>query len=54
MSKEIPLSQGKIAIVDAEDYEKLSAYTWCFNKRNKSGNGYAQRTQHIKLGFKKI
>jgi hypothetical protein len=29
MSKEIPLSQGRVAIVDDEDYEWLSQWKWC-------------------------
>jgi hypothetical protein len=29
MSKEIPLSQGKVAIVDDEDYERVSQFKWC-------------------------
>jgi hypothetical protein len=27
--REIQLSQGKVALVDAEDYEELSKYSWC-------------------------
>ena len=36
MSKSIPLSQGKSAFVDDEDYDRLSAYQWFL-----SGTGYA-------------
>lgn len=32
MAKEIPLTQGKIAIVDDEDFEELSRYKWCAHK----------------------
>jgi hypothetical protein len=37
MAKELPLSQGRVAIVDDEDYEYLSQWKWCYN------NGYASR-----------
>ena len=48
----IPLSQGKEAIVDEDDYCRLSVHKWSFNLKTR-GMGYAQRSQHIKLGFKK-
>jgi hypothetical protein len=48
MTKEILLSQGKIAIVDDDDYERLSAYKWCYS----SSTGYAISAR--KLGGKKI
>jgi hypothetical protein len=38
MSKEIILSQGKVALVDDEDYEWLNQWKWWFNSR-----GYAHR-----------
>jgi len=28
-TKTIPLTQGQFALVDADDYEKLSKYNWC-------------------------
>jgi hypothetical protein len=36
--KEIPLTKGKVALVDDEDYEYLSQWKWCYNV-----NGYAIR-----------
>lgn len=38
MMREIPLSQGKFALVDAEDYERLVAFSWYFK-----GGRYAYR-----------
>lgn len=35
--KEIKLSQGKVALVDDEDYDKISQYPWYANKQ---GNSY--------------
>lgn len=42
MAKEIPLTQGKVAIVDDEDFEWLSRYKWCYTKA-----GYAVRASRI-------
>jgi hypothetical protein len=51
--KKIPLTQNKTAVVDDESFDLLSKHKWCFNDKNGKGHGYAQRSQHIKLGFKK-
>ncbi len=37
MAKEIPLTQGLVAIVDDADYEYLSQFKWCARK---AGNTY--------------
>jgi hypothetical protein len=36
--KEIPLTRGKVALVDDEDFERVSAFKWCFMTA-----GYAAR-----------
>jgi hypothetical protein len=38
--KEIPLSQGKVAVIDDKDFEKVSKYNWCYS----STIGYAVST----------
>lgn len=45
MSKHIPLTQGKVATVDDEDYEWLSQWKWCYQHDYSTGNtGYAVRS----------
>lgn len=45
--KTIPLTQGKVAVVDDEDYSKLSKENWCFVKSHNPGSsGYARRTSY--------
>ena len=39
--KRIPLTQGKFALVDDEDYLTISRYKWCFGN-----NGYAIRSSY--------
>ena len=45
--KEIPLTQGKVALVDDSDFELLSQFKWCASKVTTKTNGdiwYAVRT----------
>lgn len=46
--KEIPLTQGKAALVDNEDYERLSKFKWCAVKYRK--NFYAVRNVRMPGG----
>lgn len=39
--KQIPLTQGKVTLVDDEDFIALSQYKWCF------GSGYAKRMTKV-------
>jgi len=42
--KIIPLTKGKMAIVDAEDYERIKIYKWSYHGGK---HGYAARGTHI-------
>lgn len=47
--KEIPLSQGKVALVDVEDYDYLSKSKWCVEKTN---NNVYYATKNWSKGIK--
>jgi hypothetical protein len=44
--KQIPLSNGKFALVDDEDFEYLNQWKWSY-----SGHGYAHRLQSGKTVY---
>ena len=48
--KEIPLTQGMVALVDDDNYEWLSQYKWCANKNKKTY--YAMRHAILENGKK--
>ncbi len=38
--REIPLTQGKVALVDDEDFEEISKYKWCASKGSRNCHTY--------------
>ncbi len=49
--KKIPLTQGKFALVDDEDYDFLMQWKWCYAKDKNAG--YAVRSSTKKEGYKR-
>lgn len=47
----IALTQDKWALVDEEDYERLSRHSWCYIKgRHENATGYAQTNLRLNVG----
>lgn len=46
--KEIPLSQGKVALVDDDDYGFVNSFKW-YAKKSRTGNWYAVRNEKMNL-----
>lgn len=55
--REIVLSQGKIAIVDDEDYDWLSQWSWYYRRDNtgrKDGKKYDRAVRSVRIGSSKM
>ncbi len=50
--KRIPLTQGKFAIIDDEDFDEISKYRWHYHKGSYGRNGYAKRDVYLGGGRK--
>lgn len=46
--KEIPLTQGKVALVDDSDFERLSRHKWHAHKSSSTTSWYARRNIRIR------
>ena len=47
--KQIELTQGKVALVDDDDFEELSRYSWCADKIG--NNWYAKNRKNNKIRY---
>jgi HNH endonuclease len=45
--RQIPLSQGQVALVDDEDYPLLSEFNWCYRPERNGKQGYAVRHRKV-------
>jgi hypothetical protein len=48
--KEIPLTKGKVALVDDEDYEQVNAFKWHAKLAQNNGRWYAERGIYLPNG----
>ena len=53
MVKEIQLTQGKVALVDDEDFEELNKYKWCAHKPGTASTYYAMRAISVIINGKR-
>jgi len=51
--KEIALTQGKVALVDDSDFERLSRHKWCAHKNKPHATWYARRQVAARSGTTK-
>lgn len=52
--KEIMLSQGKVALVDDEDFERVNAFKWYASKESRGTKFYAIRKVRFQVGGKQF